>query len=49
MSTPRCPKCNSTDVKVLKLPLKEDEEFIYCNSCKQITVITKVKIDEKED
>jgi transcription elongation factor Elf1 len=40
----KCPDCGSTDVKVLTLPLNEEEEFIYCNTCKKVNVVTKVKI-----
>ena len=46
---PKCPKCKSEDVKVLSLPLGDEEEFIYCNKCKQVSVITKVKVSDKQD
>jgi len=43
----KCPNCGSEDVKILSLPLGDDEDFIYCNLCKKINVITKVKVNIK--
>jgi len=43
---PKCPDCGSADVKVMKLPL-EDDEYIYCNKCKNVNIITKVDVDVK--
>jgi len=42
---PKCPSCGSENIKIMRLPIG-DEEYIYCNDCKKVNVITKVKINE---
>jgi len=44
----RCPNCGSYNVKILRLPVG-DEEFIGCEDCGKISVLIKVKVDEKEN
>ena len=44
----QCPECGSYDTKIMILPYG-DEEYIYCNGCKKLSVITKVKLDAKKD
>ena len=48
---PICPYCESSDVKIMSLPLEEDDEdeYIYCNNCERVSVITKVDVDVKQD
>jgi len=46
----KCPNCGSEDTKPYSLPMsRDDEEFIYCNNCKKVTIVLKVKIDESKD
>jgi len=45
----QCPECGSMDTKAMLLPYgDEEDEYIYCNKCKKVSVITKVSIVVKE-
>ena len=44
----KCPRCGSTKVKILHLPVDE-EEFLKCEECGYITVLTKIKISEEDE
>lgn len=40
----QCPKCGSTDTKKMTLPFGL-EEYIYCNACHALSVITQVEVN----
>jgi len=43
----RCPDCGSTNTKKKYLPYG-DEEYIFCEDCKRLSTIIRVKIDAKK-